>query len=600
LVFLVFSMAPPTRLLAYSYIRISSDMQLRGDSLRRQLESSRKYAVEKGLELVEDMRDLGISGFTGANVAAEGALGKFLDAVRSGKVPAGSSLIVESLDRLSRQQVRKSLSLFLEIINSGVTIHTLLDGRVYAPEDTELMELMMSIMILSRAHEESKTKSIRIGQAWEKKRKHAATRPLTARCPPWLKLKRDRSVFEVIEPKAAIIRRVFDESAAGIGAYRILQRLNCEKAPHLSGTDGWTSSYVCKLLKNRAVLGEYQPFKYVKKANIWDPRRRKPDGDPVSGYFPAIIPENVFDMVQAGLKSRRGRGGRKGGKFLRNIFSGLARCEYCQSPMKFEHRGAGGYLVCDHGKRGVECTRAAWRYPHFELSFLSFVKEFDLVAVIDGEAEVSRRRTMENQVIALRGKLASVEDQRDRTYELFLGSGKTSDFIGKKVTELDVKCAELKIAVKAKSEELADLEHDRIAAQDIRPLIEMMQTQDGDEKVYKLRSQVASRLRSLIKVIYVAPLGTAPLIDRLTKYVGNVPGSLVEQFKLMSHDERHFVVLFENESSRWVFPSKNDPFKISHQVVGDADAARWLDPSGKVIQMLKMRRHDASGGADET
>ena len=101
-------------------------------------------------------------------------------------MPAGSCLIVESLDRLSRQQVRKSMSLFLEIINSGVTIHTMLDGHVYAPERTELMELMMSVTHLSSAHEDSKKKSIRIGQAWENKRKNAAKKPLTAKCPPWL------------------------------------------------------------------------------------------------------------------------------------------------------------------------------------------------------------------------------------------------------------------------------------------------------------------------------------------------------------------------------------------------------------------------------
>jgi hypothetical protein len=119
-----------------------------------------------------------------------------------------------------------------------------------------------------------------------------------------------------------------------------------------------------------------------------------------------------------------------------------------------------------------------------------------------------------------------------------------------------------------------------------------MQNEDGDEKVYKLRSQVASRLRSLINAIYVAPAGTAPLIERLVKYVGDVPGSLAEQFELMSHQERHFVVLFADGGSRWVFPDPKDPFKISHQIVGGADAARWLDPSGKVIQTLKMRRPD--------
>jgi DNA invertase Pin-like site-specific DNA recombinase len=37
---------------AYSYIRISTPEQLRGDSLRRQLEASTAYAFANGLELV--------------------------------------------------------------------------------------------------------------------------------------------------------------------------------------------------------------------------------------------------------------------------------------------------------------------------------------------------------------------------------------------------------------------------------------------------------------------------------------------------------------------------------------------------------------------
>ena len=61
---------------AYSYIRMSTDVQLRGDSLRRQLEASSDYAAKHGLELVEESRlqDIGISAFKGANVS-EGALG---------------------------------------------------------------------------------------------------------------------------------------------------------------------------------------------------------------------------------------------------------------------------------------------------------------------------------------------------------------------------------------------------------------------------------------------------------------------------------------------------------------------------------------------
>jgi len=89
---------------AFSYIRMSTDAQLLGDSRRRQLDASAKFAHEHGLLLVEDFKleDIGVSAFKGANVAS-GAFGRFLEAVRSGKIAKGSYLLVESLDRLSRQ-----------------------------------------------------------------------------------------------------------------------------------------------------------------------------------------------------------------------------------------------------------------------------------------------------------------------------------------------------------------------------------------------------------------------------------------------------------------------------------------------------------------
>ena len=56
---------------AYSYVRMSTDEQLKGDSLRRQMETSAAYAAEHGLELVDESRlqDIGVSAFKGANVA---------------------------------------------------------------------------------------------------------------------------------------------------------------------------------------------------------------------------------------------------------------------------------------------------------------------------------------------------------------------------------------------------------------------------------------------------------------------------------------------------------------------------------------------------
>ncbi|WP_415926795.1 recombinase family protein [Mesorhizobium salmacidum] len=103
---------PLTKPLAYSYIRMSTDIQLKGDSLRRQTERSKKYAQDHNLQLVEDLRleDIGVSAFKGDNVSS-GALGKFLDAVKAGRILKGSYLLVESFDRLSRQKLNASVAL---------------------------------------------------------------------------------------------------------------------------------------------------------------------------------------------------------------------------------------------------------------------------------------------------------------------------------------------------------------------------------------------------------------------------------------------------------------------------------------------------------
>lgn len=77
--------------LAYSYVRMSTDIQLKGDSLRRQKEASIRYAEANNLSIVENfqLEDIGVSAFKGKNVS-DGALGRFLKAVESGEVAEGS------------------------------------------------------------------------------------------------------------------------------------------------------------------------------------------------------------------------------------------------------------------------------------------------------------------------------------------------------------------------------------------------------------------------------------------------------------------------------------------------------------------------------
>jgi DNA invertase Pin-like site-specific DNA recombinase len=103
---------------AYSYVRFSTPEQIKGDSIRRQVELSLKYAEDHNLTLDDSLQltDLGVSAFKGVNVIT-GKLGSFISAIDTGQVDSGSYLLIESLDRLSRTEIITALNLFTQILS---------------------------------------------------------------------------------------------------------------------------------------------------------------------------------------------------------------------------------------------------------------------------------------------------------------------------------------------------------------------------------------------------------------------------------------------------------------------------------------------------
>lgn len=115
---------------AISYIRFSSERQLKGDSLRRQarlvndwLSKNPEYYLDQDLSF----RDLGKSAFSGKHL--KGGLGDFLTAIEKGLVRAGDTLLIESLDRLSRQDIDIASELLRRILRADVAVVTLADGE---------------------------------------------------------------------------------------------------------------------------------------------------------------------------------------------------------------------------------------------------------------------------------------------------------------------------------------------------------------------------------------------------------------------------------------------------------------------------------------
>jgi DNA invertase Pin-like site-specific DNA recombinase len=283
---------------AYSYLRFSTPDQMRGDSYRRQTELAEQYASNHGLVLDKQLSlaDEGISAFRAKNVR-QGALGLFLRAIDSGIIADGSYLLVENLDRVSRVNPWDAMPVFQQIINAGVTIVTLQDGKTWS--QAEMREnpfrIFESVMVMIRANEESEVKSRRLKAAWERKRSHVREAPLTARAPAWLSLNKPAKKFEVIEERAKVVRRIFSMCSEGIGTSKIAQILNGEDVPCFGTAAMWHRSYIKKILESAAVIGTSIPHTIEHEGE----RRLRKAQAPVERYFPAIVDEDTFAQVRA-------------------------------------------------------------------------------------------------------------------------------------------------------------------------------------------------------------------------------------------------------------------------------------------------------------
>lgn len=503
---------------AYSYVRMSTVGQAKGDSLRRQLESAQKYAEEHGLEIVSDdeLHDIGVSAYRGQN-AAEGALGLFLKAVSRGDIPAGSFLLVESLDRLSRQQITKTLTIFLEILRGGITIVTLLDRFVYRPDNPSVADLVYSITVMSRAHDESATKSSRVAAAWANKRARAQDQRITAKCPAWLTPV--GKGFELIPDRATIVRRIFDDCRSGMGAYSIARKLNAEKVPTFGGASHWGPSSIKKILTNRATVGEYQMHKIIDG-------KRVPTGLPLQSYFPPVITEADFFSAQA-MRAQLGTtgGGRKGDNFS-NLFSAVAVCGYCQAPMHYVNKGkgskGGNYLVCSGAKVGTCRVSKGWRYRDFEIAFLQFVEELDLPSMLANESIDHKRQLLRDEIQNIQLQIEAAEARQERTIKLMHEVGIEVSAVASDLRDTQAKIETLKSELSKAEEGLLTADQDQVrlneAKEQILQLIELIYLEND----YTTRSKLAARIRTVVSRIHVFAAGTgqadlpalAPLKDK--------------------------------------------------------------------------------------
>jgi DNA invertase Pin-like site-specific DNA recombinase len=337
---------------AILYARFSSMEQAKGLSLDRQLSEGRHYIEAKGWQLEQELVDKGRSAFSGANRAVGSELGKFEAEAREG-LHAGKILVVENIDRLSRQGAKAAATFIWSLHEAGVSVATTQDSQFYNAdsEENDLMEIFSIIIKAQLSHEESFKKAERAKFTWHTRHEKIkdGDKGTTAITPPaWIKAEGGRYVLN--PERAKLLNEIYDLYIDGIGISKIVQMLNERREPvwavrKRDGKGGWRENYIHRLLRKRAVLGEYVTV----------------NGETLAAdYFPQAISAEKFNRAQAELAAKSKTGGHAY-KRMSNLLASLVVCSECGGNAAFENKGTN---QIPHVKKNGE--RVIYNRKHYE------------------------------------------------------------------------------------------------------------------------------------------------------------------------------------------------------------------------------------------
>ncbi len=407
-----------------AYYRFSSREQAEGTSIARQREDCATFAASKGWTIIDERIDEGRSAWTGSN-REFGDLGQFEEEVRAGQ-HHGRILLVERLDRISRQGYDETSDFVKLLTRNGVSVATVDEAEFYeAGKRLDTLQVIKMLLKAEVAHEESAKKSQRLLRKYELRRAEAqlSGKALTKNLPAWLEVGRDGKP-KIKEQRDQVIRRIFELADAGEGSLTITRKINAEFEPWraLNGTTTmqWNRSRITRILKDRQVTGEYQPMSRSNGKSVVN-------GEPWPNYFPAIVDHETFARVQAASEVRQSPVNRRS-TVVANLFAGLLRCGHCNSWMVFERKRVAGStyhggkyqvkhdeasLRCSNNHFGKGCANAATvSYYGFEKAMLDAC----LAVALDDRAFSDREDS---------SRIYTTLAESRRTHEIAINKAKT-------------------------------------------------------------------------------------------------------------------------------------------------------------------------------
>lgn len=305
------------------FVRFSSEIQLKGSSIRRQRTLIDDY-LKRNPEsrLVRIYTDEGKSAYHNEHVTS-GQFGQMVEDMKQGRLPKPCYLLVEDVTRLSRRTFDEAEQQLFDLVKMGFIVHTLADGQIFTPEMLSDLSARITFMVKAQAaHQTSLDKAHHSRKNWKQKREDAALtgKVMTKSCPGWLTPVAtgtgENGTSFALNAHVNTVKRVFAMRLAGDSMNTIAFTMNSEGVPTLSGRGkGWNQSSVHTLLNNVAVIGDKVPSVNTIVDGV----------EIIHGYYPAIISQADYMTVQA-MRSGKGRVSDNDNPTNINLFKGVLRC----------------------------------------------------------------------------------------------------------------------------------------------------------------------------------------------------------------------------------------------------------------------------------
>lgn len=336
---------------AFSYERVSSSQQVSGRGLGRQSDAAQRWADAHGVTLDTSLQlsDRGRSASKGHHLT-KGALGRFLQLAQAGQLGTSPLLLVEAIDRLSRQEPLDAIETILTgLVGSGCRIITLEDGAEYsrATLRSDPTKLLVLVVKMQAAYEYSARLAMRMRDSWKGARirlqSGVMARPRQF-CPAWCSYTTEGG-FVVDQAKAQVVREVFT-LLRHQGAYATAKELNARGVLSPAGNP-WTAASVRSLAINAdAVYGAVR-LHSARHHGTTDNEQI------IEGMLPVILPKAEVLAVRE-LMAQRGKTSERTGPngSMRWVGQGLTYC-VCGARMGLTTGGTAPnrikYLRCRHG-----------------------------------------------------------------------------------------------------------------------------------------------------------------------------------------------------------------------------------------------------------